>query len=210
MPQSILSTTSRETIESLSLLAYTAEVAEWDNRAHLRRIKAYAFTLFTALGLSKADAELLALACVLHDVGKAATPDELLKRQGSYTPAEWQVMERHTIDGEKMLRDASSPILRAGAVIALTHHERWDGSGYPNHLSGEAIPLSGRVCAVVDVYDALTPARIYKEPGDCEEAYDLIRRSGDKLFDPAVVRAFVNSRSEFLSLYKTRGDLSPR
>lgn len=210
MPQSILSTTSRETIESISLLAYTAEVAEWDNRAHLRRVKAYAFTLFTALGLSTADAELLALACVLHDVGKAATPDELLKRHGSYTPAEWQVMERHTVDGERMLRDASSPILRAGAVIALTHHERWDGSGYPNHNAGESIPMSGRVCALVDVYDALTTDRLYKESVDCEEAFDLIRRSSGTLFDPAVVQAFVNSRSEFLSLYNTRGDISPR
>jgi putative two-component system response regulator len=199
MPQSILSSTSRETIESISLLAYVAEAAEWDNRSHLRRVKAYAFTLFTTLGLQAAEAELLALACVLHDVGKAATPDELLKRQGQYTPAEWQVMERHTIDGEKMLRDASSPILRAGAVIALTHHERWDGSGYPNHTIGEAIPMSGRVCALVDVFDALTTARLYKDPVDREEAFDLIRRASGTLFDPAVVQAFVNSRSVFLS-----------
>jgi putative two-component system response regulator len=199
MPQSILSSTSRETIESISLLAYVAEAAEWDNRSHLRRVKAYAFTLFTTLGLQAAEAELLALACVLHDVGKAATPDELLKRQGQYTPAEWQVMERHTIDGEKMLRDASSPILRAGAVIALTHHERWDGSGYPNHTIGEAIPMSGRVCALVDVFDALTTARLYKDPVDREEAFDLIRRASGTLFDSAVVQAFVNSRSVFLS-----------
>ena len=199
MPQSILSSTSRETIESISLLAYVAEAAEWDNRSHLRRVKAYAFTLFTTLGLQAAEAELLALACVLHDVGKAATPDELLKRQGQYTPDEWQVMERHTIDGEKMLRDASSPILRAGAVIALTHHERWDGSGYPNHTIGEAIPMSGRVCALVDVFDALTTARLYKDPVDREEAFDLIRRASGTLFDSAVVQAFVNSRSVFLS-----------
>jgi len=86
MPSSILSATSRETIESLSLLAYVAEAAEWDNRAHLRRVKAYAYIIFTALGVPTAEAELLALACVLHDVGKAATPDELLKRQGQIHP----------------------------------------------------------------------------------------------------------------------------
>jgi putative nucleotidyltransferase with HDIG domain len=206
MPKSILSTTSRETIESISLLAYVAEAAEWDNRSHLRRVKAYAFTLFTGLGLKTTEAELLALACVLHDVGKAATPDELLKRQGSYTTAEWQMMERHTIDGEKMLRDASSPILRAGAIIAHTHHERWDGSGYPHHTIGEEIPLSGRVCAVVDVFDALTTSRLYKDPVDFDEAFDLVRRSSGTLFDPAVVQAFVNSRSEFLSLHNTRGE----
>jgi putative two-component system response regulator len=206
MPKSILSTTSRETIESISLLAYVAEAAEWDNRSHLRRVKAYAFTLFTGLGLKTTEAELLALACVLHDVGKAATPDELLKRQGSYTTAEWQMMERHTIDGEKILRDASSPILRAGAIIAHTHHERWDGSGYPHHTIGEEIPLSGRVCAVVDVFDALTTSRLYKDPVDFDEAFDLVRRSSGTLFDPAVVQAFVNSHSEFLSLHNTRGE----
>ncbi len=206
MPSSILSATSRETIESLSLLAYVAEAAEWDNRAHLRRVKAYSYIIFTALGVPTAEAELLALACVLHDVGKAATPDELLKRQGSYTPEEWQVMERHTSDGEKMLRDASSPILRAGAAIALTHHERWDGSGYPNHTAGENIPLSGRVCALVDVFDALTTSRPYKEPVDVDEAFELIRRTSGTLFDPAVVQAFTNTHSEILSLYKSRGD----
>jgi len=196
---------SRDTIENIDLLAYIAEAAEWDNRAHLRRIKMYAYTLFCALGLPSAEASLLALACELHDVGKAATPDELLKRQGSYTNEEWQVMERHTLDGDLMLRDASSPILRAAAVIALTHHERWDGSGYPNHTSGEEIPLSGRVCAVVDVFDALTTARLYKEAIDPEEAFDLINRSSGTLFDPAVVRAFVESRPEILQIYKSRG-----
>lgn len=205
MSSSIRTATSREMIEGLTLFAYAAEAAEWDNRSHLRRVKAYAFTLFCALGLPAAEAEMLALACTLHDVGKAMTPDELLKRQGSYTPAEWQVMERHTIDGEKMLRDSVSPILRAGAVIALTHHERWDGSGYPNHTAGEDIPLSGRVCALVDVFDALTTARLYKEPIEIEEALELIYRTRGTLFDPAVVQAFLSSQSDIVSLYKSHG-----
>lgn len=206
MPSSMLSKMSPEMIESISLLAYVAEAAEWDNRTHLRRVNAYTFTVFSALGLPAAEAQLMALACMLHDVGKAATPDELLKRQGSYTPAEWQLMERHTIDGEQMLRDAVSPIMRAGAVVAYTHHERWDGSGYPNHASGEEIPLSGRVCALVDVFDALTTARLYKAPIDVDEAFDLIRRSGGTMFDPAVVQAFLDERSRILSLYKSRGE----
>ncbi len=196
----------REMIEGLTLFAYAAEAAEWDNRPHLRRVKAYAFTLLCSLGLPAAEAEMLALACTLHDVGKAATPDELLKRQGSYTAAEWQVMERHTIEGEKMLRESASPILRAGAVIALTHHERWDGSGYPHHIAGEDIPLSGRVCALVDVFDALTTARLYKEPIEIEEAFELIRRTSGTLFDPTVVGAFLSSQSDIVSLYKSRGN----
>ena len=206
MPSIISSAVSRESIEYVSLLAYTAEAAEWDNRTHLHHIKGYTYTIFCALGLAKAEAELLALASELHDVGKSFTPDELLKRVGQYTPAEWQVMEQHTLTGEKMLRDASSPVLRAGAVVALTHHERWDGNGYPNQLAGESIPLSGRVCAVADVFDALTTHRLYKEPIDINEAFDLLRRSSNTLFDPQVVQAFLNSRDEILKIFKSRAD----
>lgn len=189
-----------ETIVSINMLAYVAEVAEWDNRAHLCRIKGYAYTIFTALGLTRGEAELLALASVLHDIGKSLTPDVLLKQQGSYTTAEWQVMERHTLDGEKMLRAVTLPIFQAGSVIALNHHERWDGSGYPNHLVGENIPISCRVCAVADVFDALTTPRSYKNPIDTDEAFDLIRSASGTLFDPLVVQAFVTNRSEILAI----------
>ena len=206
MPSSISAAFSRDIIEYVTLLAHVAEAAEWDNRTHLHHIKGYTYTLFCALGLATAEAELLALACVLHDVGKTTTPGDLLKRVGQYTPAEWQVMEQHTLAGEKMLRDASSPVLRAGAVVALSHHERWDGNGYPSKLAGESIPLSGRVCAVADVFDALTTRRLYKEPIDIIEATNLIRRSSNTLFDPRVVQAFLNSQDEILKIYKSRGD----
>ncbi len=198
--------TARETIESITLLAYTAEAAEWDNRAHLRRIKGYTYSLFNALGVARGEAEMLALACVLHDVGKSFTSDELLKRQGKYTAAEWQAMEQHTVDGEKLLRDSVSPILRMGATVALTHHERWNGSGYPNGTIGTQIPLSGRVCALADVFDALTTRRLYKEPIDLEEALALIRSSSGTLFDPSVVQAFIKAQTEILNIYKSRGE----
>jgi len=149
---------------------------------------------------------MLALACVLHDVGKSFTSDELLKRQGKYTAAEWQAMEQHTVDGEKLLRDSVSPILRMGATVALTHHERWNGSGYPNGTIGTEIPLSGRVCALADVFDALTTRRLYKEPIDLEEALALIRSSSGTLFDPSVVQAFIKAQTEILNIYKSRGE----
>lgn len=206
MFKSRISINTRETIEAITLLAYVAEVAEWDNHSHLRRIKGYAYTMCTALGIPSSEAELIALSCVLHDVGKSATPDELLRRTGKYTKREWQTMEQHTFEGERMMRDAVSPILRMGAVIALTHHERWNGSGYPNHSTGEDIPLSGRVCAVADVFDALTTRRLYKEPIDVEEAIELIRSSSGTMFDPRVVQVFINSHSEILNIKNSHGE----
>lgn len=189
---------SLDTTETISLLAYIAEVIEWDNRPHLMRIKGYAYILFTALKVPRREAELLALACQLHDVGKSTTPDDLLQRKEKYSTLEWQIMEQHTYNGERMLRDATSTILRIGADIALNHHERWDGSGYPNHLVGENIPLSCRVCAVADVFDALTTPRSYKDPIETDEAFDLIRSASSTLFDPRVVQAFVANRAEIL------------
>lgn len=206
MFKSHVSISSRETIEAITLLAYVAEAAEWNNRSHLRRIKGYVYTMCTALGIPSGEAELTALACVLHDVGKSTTPDELLRRTGKYTKREWQTMEEHTFEGNRMLRDSISPILRMGAVIALTHHERWNGSGYPNHSAGEDIPLSGRVCAVADVFDALTTRRLYKEPIEVEEAIELIRSSSGTLFDPQVVQVFINSHSEILNIKNSRGE----
>lgn len=190
----------QEREESILLAAYAAEFREWDNRAHLKRIHDYAFVLCTALGMSRADADLTSLACQLHDIGKSATPDELLTRQGQYEEHEWKIMERHTTDGEQILRGLASPIFIMGADIAATHHERWDGSGYPKGFSGEQIPLSGRICALADVFDALTTVRSYKQPMDEQNAFDLIQRSGGSLFDPKVVQAFVDCFPDFLRI----------
>ncbi len=197
----------QERTELIFLAAYAAEMREWDNRAHLKRIHDYAFTLCTALDVPRSEAELTAIACLLHDIGKAATPDELLTRQGQYQEHEWKIMERHTTDGEAMLRGNTSPLLRMAASIALMHHERWDGSGYPGGLSGEQIPLSARVCALADVFDALTTARTYKQqPMDDENAFDLIQRSAGSLFDPKVVDAFIAKYPDLLRIKNSSAD----
>lgn len=190
----------QERAEFIFLTAYAAERREWDNRTHLRRIRDYAFTLCTELNVPRMEAELIAMACQLHDIGKSATPEELLTRKGQYKDNEWKIMEQHTLDGEIMLRDASSPVLRMAASIAATHHERWDGSGYPNRLSGEEIPFGGRVCALVDVFDALTTVRSYKAPMDVDNAFDLIQRSSGSLFDPKIVEAFTARFSDILRI----------
>jgi len=186
--------------ETLVRFAFIAEVHEWDNRKHLERIRRFTLAIATAMGLSHDEALTISLASQLHDIGKVMTPIELLKRSGNYEPAEWDQIEKHTIQGAKILESESSTILQTASIIALTHHERWDGSGYPQHLKGEEIPLSGRICAIADVFDALTTKRSYKNVILVEEALRLIKESSGVLFDPKVVIAFENEFSEILKI----------
>jgi putative two-component system response regulator len=126
----------------------------------------------------------------MHDVGKIAVPDAILKKPGKLDPEERKEMERHTIYGGEILADSEFPILQLSQKIALTHHEKWDGTGYPYGLKGEQIPLTGRICAVADVFDALSSKRCYKEAMPLEKACDLLREGSGKHFDPATIEAF--------------------
>jgi putative two-component system response regulator len=200
MPKLMREESDGETAEYISLTAYIAEIREWDNRSHLKRIKAYVYLLCIGMGIQKKDADQIAIASQLHDIGKSCTPVELLQRKGEYSTEEWTIMENHARDGEMILRETKNAVLQTGAIIAATHHERWDGSGYPRKLAGENIPLSGRICAVADVYDALTTPRPYKELMPEIEALRLIRDSSGLLFDPAVVRSFLDNYNAILSI----------
>lgn len=180
----------------ITTLAYLAELNEWDNRPHLERIRKYTHLISSAAGISGDECEAISYAAQLHDIGKIATPPELLKKPGNYDEKEWPIIERHTSDGAAILSQTGSPLLLLGSSIALTHHERWDGSGYPNHLKGEQIPLAGRITALADVFDALTTPRAYKHMVSPREALELIRKSSQVLFDPALVRAFEQSFEE--------------
>lgn len=191
---------SQEIAEYVFLMAYIAERREWDNRSHLRRMKAYVFTLCTDLGIPIEETELIALASQLHDVGKSCTPLELLLRKGEYSSDEWFKMEQHTLDGEIILHNASNAVLQTAAIIALTHHERWDGTGYPHKLGGEEIPLSGRICAIADVYDALITPRPYKVIMPEDEVLELIRNSAGFLFDPNIVNTFISNYPDIKSI----------
>lgn len=189
--------------ESLLRLAYLAEINEWDNRRHLERIRNYSYLLASEYGLSRDESQVLSLACTLHDVGKAMTPVALIKRPGNFQPDEWAVIEKHTTQGAEILNSLSSFILQTAATVALTHHERWDGSGYPNRMKKDDIPLSGRICAIADVFDALTTKRPYKKLISDEEALRLIKDNSNILFDPDLVKAFEKQFQEIKKIKST-------
>lgn len=186
--------------EYIIKLAFLAEIKEWDNRSHLERVRRYTSLIAAGLGLPQDQAEVISIACQLHDVGKITIPDVLLKKTGKYDEAEWRAIERHTIEGALILKGSANPIFQVGETIAFTHHERWDGSGYPQGLAGEEIPLASRICAIVDVFDGLTTRRLYKEPIDENESFRLIRHSGGTLFDPRLVQAFDACFPEILKI----------
>lgn len=186
-----------EQLDHAMRLAYIAELREWDNRTHLERVRKYCFLLGEAIDLSYEENVIIATAAILHDVGKVILPEDLLKKTENFTPAEKKLSEHHTIEGAQLLENSSSQILLMGSTIALTHHERWDGSGFPNQLLGDKIPLSGRICALADVFDALTTHRSYKPSISSEQALNLLTDPNQHLFDPIIIKALVKKYNDF-------------
>jgi putative two-component system response regulator len=192
-----------DTKEGLFLLGYLTELHEWDNRKHLERISRYVFLMADAMGLATTEAISLSLASVLHDVGKYFTPKELLLSGGNLNQKEWKLIEKHTTQGSELLQSENSFVLQTASTIALTHHERWDGSGYPRKLVGEAIPTGGCICAVADVFDALTTYRPYKKVVEDEIAFKMIKDARGTLFNPEVISAFDKVFLEIQKVKKT-------
>jgi HD-GYP domain-containing protein (c-di-GMP phosphodiesterase class II) len=178
-------------LQVIERLARAAEYRDDDTGEHIRRVGDLASRIGAALGLPEEEQALLLDAAPLHDVGKIAIPDAILLKPGRLTPDEFDHMKRHARFGAEMLAGREFPLLAMAEEIALTHHERWDGSGYPAGLAGVAIPLMGRIVAVADVFDALTHARPYKDPWPIEAAVAEIERQSGRQFDPAVVQAFL-------------------
>jgi len=177
----------------LDVLCRLADAAEWrdsETGAHTARIGRYCRRLGLSLGLDERTCDLLLHTTPLHDVGKIGIPDRILLKPGPLTPEEWEVMKTHSRIGAEILAGGASELIRTAQTIALTHHERWDGSGYPGGLRAEGIPLTGRICAVADVFDAVASRRCYKPAMPVEYAIDAIRRGSGVLFDPAVAAAF--------------------
>jgi putative two-component system response regulator len=177
-------------LETLQRLALAAEYRDDDTGLHTRRVGLSAGRIAAALGLPAAQVEILRRAAPLHDVGKIGIPDAILLKPGKLTAEEVVTMQRHTTIGEALLAGSSSPWLQLAAEIALTHHERWDGTGYPAGLAGTDIALTGRIVAVADVFDALTHVRPYKPAWPVDEALAEIERQSGRQFDPCVVAAF--------------------
>ena len=181
---------SKDIIELIARMAYLAEIKEWDNRAHLERIRKYVSIILSGLDITQQDIEIIAVASILHDIGKGQMPDTLLSRSGQFDKNEWKIVESHTIQGAEILTGSSLPILQVAETICRSHHERWDGSGYPFRLKGEEIPLPGRVVALADVFDALTSKRSYKESVEYTIGLEMIKDSSGKLLDPDLVKIF--------------------
>jgi len=176
--------------EIINRLSIASEVRDEETGAHIHRMSAYSTVLAHEVGLDPERVELVRVASPLHDVGKIGVPDSILRKPGKHTPEEFELMKQHTIFGYRTLRDTGFPLLDIAATIAWTHHERWDGSGYPRGLSGEQIPIEGRIVAIADVYDALTTKRVYKPAFSVEKSCGILREGAGRHFDPTLLACF--------------------
>jgi HD-GYP domain-containing protein (c-di-GMP phosphodiesterase class II) len=177
-------------LETVERLSRAVEFRDEDTGRHVGRIGALAGELAERAGLRPRHRQLLRTASVLHDVGKVAIPDAVLLKPGRLTPEERTLVETHAQIGHRLLRGSRSPLLRMAADIALCHHERWDGAGYPRGLTAGEIPLEGRVVAIVDVYDALTRDRVYRSAFSEEEAREIMAAERGRHFDPELFDLF--------------------
>ncbi|SRR5579859_443157 len=187
-------------LELVQRLGRAAEYKDTETGYHVVRMSHYAAALARAIGRDQAWVDDLLAAAPMHDIGKIGIPDQILSKPGKLTPEEWEVMKTHPAIGAEIIGEHADPMLAMARSAALTHHEKWDGSGYPAGLAGPAIPLEGRVVAVADVFDALTSARPYKRPWTNEEAADLIKSEAGRHFDPEIVEAFLRSMPEILAV----------
>jgi putative two-component system response regulator len=195
-----------ETIRRLSL---AIEFRSRETGEHVERIGNGAALIARRLRLNPGRCELIRLAAPLHDVGKIGISDEILLKPEPLTAAERARMENHAEIGYRLLTGSGSDLLETAATIAWTHHERWDGIGYPRRLAGEAIPIEGRITAVMDVFDALTHDRVYRPAMTMDRALEIIRAGRESHFDPAIVDAFLASLDELLALDRTGANATP-
>jgi len=191
--------------DTIFTLVRAAEHKDEETGHHVRRISHYCQVLAEAMGQSADFCDAIYQASPMHDIGKIGIPDHVLLKPGSLSPEEWRIMRTHCALGASILASGTSPYTRMGADIALNHHERWDGSGYPNGLKGEAIPLAARIMQICDVYDALRSRRPYKPPLDHALTVKIITlgdgRTQPAHFDPAVLASFVAHAARFSDIY---------
>jgi len=186
--------------ETLERLTRAAEFRDDETAAHLQRMSHYCGLLAHKRGLGQYDAELIRVASPMHDVGKIGIPDRILLKEGRLTPDEFDLMKQHAEIGFRILSGSDSELLRLAASIARHHHEKWDGSGYPQNLREEDIPIEGRIAAVADVFDALTSARPYKPAWSLADAIAMLQSGRGKHFDPELVDLFLGSLDEVLDI----------
>jgi len=187
-------------LDSIYRLSQAAEYKDEETGAHIQRVSYYSAAVARRMGLNERTVEAILYAAPMHDVGKIGVPDNILLKPGKLDPDEWEIMKEHTTIGGRILQRSDSGFIKLAEVIALTHHERWDGSGYPRGLKGSQIPLAGRITAIADVFDALTSKRPYREPFELDRAHEIIEEGQGGHFDPEVAGAFFTVEDEIVSI----------
>ena len=187
-------------MEIIRRLGRAAEYRDNETGLHIIRMSKFSQILGLAAGMTEQEAEMLLNASPMHDIGKIGIPDSILLKPGKLDADEWQTMKTHSTIGAKILSGHHSKLMEMAREIALSHHEKWDGSGYPKGLSGEDIPLSGRIIALADVFDALTSERPYKKAWPVEEAIDYIKDNSGKHFDPTLADLFIANMDKIITV----------
>jgi putative two-component system response regulator len=190
-------------LETIFRLSRAAEFKDEDTGAHIISMSRISARIAAKMGLSSATVESILYASPMHDIGKIGIPDRILLKNGPLTDEEWSIMRLHTVYGGKILENSDIGFLRLGEVIAVTHHEKYDGSGYPRGLSGHKIPLAGRIVAVADVFDALMSRRPYKPAFTSEQAVNIIKDGRGRHFDPEVVDVFLEDLPELQRIWRS-------
>lgn len=192
--------------EIVHLLGELVESRSRETAYHVIRVARYIDILGRAAGYSPGEIDLIQAASPMHDVGKMAIPDAILLKPGKLTPEESETMKTHTVIGFKILSSSKRKLLQMAATIAHSHHERWDGTGYPRGLKGEQIPLAGRLTCLADVFDALSSQRVYKEAWSVDQVFDYLKNQKGKLFDPHLVDAALDARQGLLDVFEEYTD----
>ncbi len=187
-------------LQVIQALSSAAEFRDNETGMHIKRMSNYSALIAKKIGLSQEECDDILYTSAMHDVGKIGIPDHILLKPASLSDEEWKIMKTHAFIGYKVLSRINTDMMKKAAILAYTHHEKWDGSGYPRGLSGEDIPLEGRICAIADVFDALTSKRVYKPEFPIEKAVEILKEGRGNHFDPKLIDIFLDSMDEILAI----------
>jgi len=195
---------NKEIIETQKEVIFTmgsiGETRSKETGLHVKRVAEYSRLLASMSGLNDIESDMVAMASPMHDIGKVGIPDAILNKKGQLTEDEFEIMKTHAVIGYEMLKHSERPLMRTAAIIALEHHEKWDGSGYPSASSKSDIHIYGRITALADVFDALGSERCYKKAWEDEKIFELLKDQSGKHFDPGLVKIFFDNLDQFFEV----------